>query len=178
MHASFHYAPSAVKATLYLSHLKRMFLRSGNVQIVVIQSKNMIDKKTTALVFGSFDQLHPGHLSFLLEAKKYTDELIVVLAREETIKEIKGKKPKYSEKERKQHLEITGIPTKILLGKIKDKYKIIEKIRPNLICIGYDQNSYTKNLKEELKKRNLNPKIIRLKPYKEHIFKSSKLKSN
>jgi FAD synthetase len=131
-------------------------------------------KKT--LVFGSFDQLHPGHLYFLLEAKKYGDELVVVLARKETIKKLKGKLPKYSEKERKEHLEITGIPNRVLLGNQKDKYGIIEKIRPDFICLGYDQNSYTKNLKEELEKRNIKSKIIRLKPYKEHIFKSSKLK--
>ena len=131
---------------------------------------------TTVLVFGSFDHLHPGHFSFLLDAKRYGDELIVCLGREETIKKFKGKKPKYSEKERKQHLEITGIPTKILLGEITDKYKVIEKVKPDVICIGYDQDSFTKNLKEELKKRKINAKIIKLKPYKEHIFKSSKLK--
>lgn len=131
---------------------------------------------TKVMAFGSFDQLHPGHMYFLLEAKKLGDELIVVLAREETIRQLK-EKPKYSEKERKEHLEITGIPDKVLLGHQKDKYSIIEKIRPDTICLGYDQDSFTKNLKQELKKRKLNPKIIRLKPYKEHIFKSSKLKS-
>ena len=135
------------------------------------------EKIRKVLVFGSFDQLHPGHLYFLLEAKKHGNELIVVLARENTIKEIKGKKPKYSEKERKQHLEITGIPDKVILGHQKDKYSIIEKINPDMICLGYDQNSYTNHLKEELKKRGLNPLLIRLKPYKSHIFKSSKLKS-
>lgn len=133
---------------------------------------------TKVLVFGSFDHLHPGHLYFLLEAKRYGDELIVVLGRSETIKEFKGKIPKYSEKERKQHLGITGIPTKILFGEITDKYQVIERIKPDIICLGYDQNSFTKNLKEELKKRRLKAKVIKLKPYKEHIFKSSKLKSN
>ena len=131
---------------------------------------------TKVLVFGSFDSLHPGHFYFLLEAKKYGDELIVILGRSETIEKLKGKKPKYSEKERQKHLQLTGIPTKILLGEINDKYKIIEKIKPDVICLGYDQNSFTKNLEEELIKRNINVKIIRLKPYKEHIFKSSKLK--
>jgi FAD synthetase len=131
---------------------------------------------TNVLVFGSFDHLHPGHLYFLAEAKKHGDELIVVLGREQTIHKLKGKKPKYSEKERKQHLEITGIPDKVVLGKLTDKYKIIESVKPDVICLGYDQDSFTKELNNELKKRNLNPKIIRLKPYKEHIFKSSKLK--
>ncbi|MCK5282802.1 MAG: FAD synthase [Nanoarchaeota archaeon] len=128
------------------------------------------------LVFGSFDQLHPGHLYILLEAKRYGNELTVVLAREETIKEIKGKKPKYTEKERREHLEITGIPDKVLLGHLKDKYSIIEKVKPDIICLGYDQDSFTEDLKNELEKRKIKSKIIRLKPYKEHIFKSSKLK--
>lgn len=130
------------------------------------------------MVFGCFDHLHPGHLYFLLEAKKYGDELIVVLAREQTIKELKGKKPKYSESERRQHLEITGIPDRILLGKLKDKYKVIEKINPDIICLGYDQNSFSEDLSAELKKRGLHPRIIRIKSYKEHIFKSSKLKKS
>ncbi len=116
-------------------------------------------------------------MSFLLQAKQYADDLYIVLAREKTIIDMKGKKPKYSEKERKQHLEITGIPTKVFLGNVGDKYKVIEKINPDIICIGYDQSSFTNNLQKELKERNLHPRVIKLKPYKEHIFKSSKLKS-
>ncbi len=128
------------------------------------------------LVFGSFDRLHPGHLYFLLEAKRYGDELFVVLGREDTIREVKGKNPKYTEKERKAHLEITGIPDKVILGKKEDKFSVIESVKPDIICLGYDQDSFTKGLEVELKKRKLHPKIIRLNPYKEQIFKSSKLK--
>jgi FAD synthetase len=128
------------------------------------------------MVFGSFDHLHPGHFYFLIEAKKHGDQLIAVLARDETIKQLKGKHPKYSEKERKQHLEVTGIPDKVIFGKLRNKYEVIHKIKPDIICLGYDQHSFDEGLKEELKKLNLRTQIIRLKPYKEHIFKSSKLK--
>lgn len=128
------------------------------------------------LVFGSFDHVHPGHLYFLKEAKSKGSELIVVLAREETIKQFKGKKPKYSEKERKQHLELTGIPDKVVFGKLRDKFEVIGEIKPDVICLGYDQNSFTEGLPLALKKMKLDPEIIRLKPHKEHIFKSSKLK--
>ena len=125
------------------------------------------------MVFGSFDQLHPGHMYFLKEAKKLGKDLIVILARDENIKKLKGN-PKYSEKERKQHLETTGIPDKVINGKLNDWYTLIETHNPDIICLGYDQDSY--NLDEELKKRNLKAKVIRLKAFKEHIFKSSKLK--
>jgi FAD synthetase len=128
------------------------------------------------MVFGSFDHLHPGHIYFLNEAKKHGDFLVVVIGRDETILKVKGKKPKYSEVERKKHLEITGIPDKVVLGKLGDKYKVIEEHKPDIICLGYDQDSFSVGLEEKLIKRNLLIKIIRLTGHKEHIFKSSKLK--
>jgi FAD synthetase len=128
------------------------------------------------MVFGSFDHLHPGHLYFLSEAKRLGDELIVVLARDETIRLLKGKSPKYTEQERKLHLHTTGIPDRIVLGKIKDKFRVIVEHQPDIICLGYDQHSFDANLEAELKKRGLHPEIIRIGPYKEHIFKSSRLK--
>ena len=42
---------------------------------------------------GTFDIIHPGHLYYLSEAKKYGDNLVVVVARDETSKDFKGKKP-------------------------------------------------------------------------------------
>ena len=131
----------------------------------------------TVLTFGSFDHVHEGHLYYLREAKKYGEVLIVVVARDKTIKEIKGKAPKYNDEERVEHVNNIPFVNKVFLGRLDDPYGIILEIRPDVICLGYDQNSFTEKLKEELDKRNLHPKIVRLKPYKEHIYKSSKLKS-
>ena len=131
---------------------------------------------TNVMAFGSFDILHPGHLYFLKNAKRYGDKLIAVIARDSTIERIKGKKPKYNERERKEHIKELGIADKVLLGYEADPYEIIEEINPDVICLGYDQDSFSKGLKEELKKRGLKAKIFRLNAYKEHIYKSSKLK--
>jgi len=128
------------------------------------------------LVFGSFDLMHQGHYYFLESAKKLGDKLIVVIARDDTIRKIKKHQPKFSEKERVKHVRQTLIPNKIILGMKGDKLKVIEKINPDIIAIGYDQNSFNINLKHKLKQRGLNPKIIKLKAYKTHKYKSSKLK--
>ena len=128
------------------------------------------------MVFGSFDVLHPGHLYFLKKAKKFGDQLIVVVALDRTIEKIKQQKPKYSEKERIEHVRDLNFVDKAVLGYEVDPYKIIEEINPDVICLGYDQDSYTDNLKEELNRRGMNPKIIRISPYKEETYKSSKLK--
>ena len=128
------------------------------------------------MCFGSFDVLHPGHMYYLKESKNYGDKLVVVVAKDSTIKKIKGKEPKYSERERLEHVRDVQYVDKAVLGYEEDPYEIIEEINPDIICLGYDQDSYSENLAEELKKRGMNPKIYRLKAYKEHIYKSSKLK--
>jgi len=134
--------------------------------------------KKKVLVFGSFDLVHKGHLNFLTQAKKLGNHLTVVLARDNTIKDFKKHKPLHNEKQRLKHIRETKIPNKTILGLKKDKYKIIEKIKPNIIALGYDQKScFSEKLKKELKDRGLKGiKIVRLKSYKPSIFKSSKLK--
>ena len=124
------------------------------------------------MVFGTFDILHKGHLDFFKQAKRYGDYLIAVVARDKTVKKVKSKLPRDNEKKRLK--EVKNHVDKAVLGMIKNKYKVIEKFKPDIICLGYDQDPL--NLKQELKKRRLNPKIIRLKPYKPHIHKSSRLR--
>ena len=77
-----------------------------------------------AILFGTFDLLHPGHLNLFRQAKKY-GEITVVIARDKTIEEVKKRKPVYTEKQRKAALEKLGI--NVVLGSFGDKYKIIEK---------------------------------------------------
>lgn len=130
----------------------------------------------TVMCFGSFDVLHPGHMYYLREAKNFGDKLVVVVAKDSTIKKIKGKEPKYSERERLEHVRDVQYVDKAVLGYEVDPYEIIEEINPDIICLGYDQNSFSEGLAKKLKERGMTPKIYRLKPYKEHIYKSSKLK--
>jgi FAD synthetase len=127
------------------------------------------------LVFGTFDIIHQGHLYFFEQAKKHGD-LFVVIGRDRTVKQIKGKKPRYSEKVRQKKVAKLKIAQAVYLGNLADPYKIISKIKPEIIALGYDQNSYTKNLRSELNKRKISAKIIRLKPHHPDKYKSSKIR--
>ena len=131
---------------------------------------------TTVMAFGSFDILHPGHLYFLKQAKRLGDQLVVVVARDSTIKEVKKITPKYNERQRVEHVRDLRIADKVMLGYETDKYEIIEEINPDIIALGYDQDSFADKLKEEMAKRKMNPKIVRLGSYKEEHYKSSKLR--
>jgi cytidyltransferase-like protein len=128
------------------------------------------------MVFGTFDILHKGHLNFFRQAKKHGDYLIAVVARDKNVRKIKKKKPRNNEFVRLLNVALVKTVNIAALGSLKDPYKIIEEKKPNIICLGYDQNSYSDKLEEKLKKRKLKTKVIRLKPYKAYKYKSSKLK--
>jgi len=125
------------------------------------------------MVFGSFDPLHEGHLNFFEQAKKYGDELIAVVARDETIEQVKKHKSRHNEEERlevvKEHVD------KAVLGNPGNKYDIIKENKPDVICLGYDQTSFVEGLEAYLKGYNI--KIVRLKAYKPDVYKSSRMKS-
>lgn len=128
------------------------------------------------MVFGTFDILHKGHINFLNQAKKHGDYLIVTVANDSNVYKIKNKNPLYTQEKRKKEIENLNIASKVIIGNknIKKYFEIIKNELPNIICLGYDQDDL--NLEKTIKENNLEIKIIRLKPYKEHIFKSSILK--
>jgi len=129
------------------------------------------------MVFGTFDILHKGHEYLLKTAKSQGDELYITLARDKTVLELKGQPPKFNEKIRAKNLTTKyKFIKKVVLGNITDKYKTLEKVKPDIICLGYDQTFFVDNLEKELKKRKIKAKIIRLKPYKPELYKSSKFR--
>jgi len=69
----------------------------------------------------------------------------------------------------------SGLVDQAILGNLDNPYTIIKEINPDIIALGYDQNSFTANLSLELKKAHLYPTVLRLKPYKPEIYHSSLL---
>jgi len=136
----------------------------------------MVEKKRV-LAFGTFDGLHPGHLFYLEQAKKLGKELIVVIARDSTVKKIKKREPILKEKERKHLIESLKPVDKAVLGAKKgSRFEILKKLKPNLIVLGYDQKPGKKELEKELKKKKIKAEIKRIKAFNPKKFKSSKLK--
>jgi len=130
------------------------------------------------LVTGTFDIVHPGHLNFFRQAKKKGDYLMVVIARDRTVRQIKGHQPLHTEKQRLTQLRKLGIADRVVLGLFGDKLKIVQRLKPDVICLGYDQRVFIRHLKKKLAKRGLRPTIIRLKAFKPHKYKSSLLRAN
>lgn len=131
---------------------------------------------TRVMAFGTFDVLHEGHRFLFREAKKFGDELIVVVARDVTVKRVKGRLPEMGEEERRSLVEADNSVDKAVLGNVDDQYKVIEKYAPDVLCLGYDQRSFVDKLPAEMKSRGLSPQIVRLPSHEPDKYKSSIIK--
>jgi FAD synthetase len=130
----------------------------------------------TVLAFGTFDLLHPGHLSYLKQAKELGNRLVVIVATDRNVEKIKGKRPVNDEKHRKELVEALRIVDEAIIGLEGDMIESVERAKPDFIALGYDQKPDNETLESLLKERKIKAKVLRLKPYLEEHYKSSKIK--
>ncbi len=135
------------------------------------------------MVFGTFDGLHSGHLDFFKQARRLVGGnlvqkpfLIVSVARDKNVTKIKGKRSLFSENKRLVLVKKCKLVDKAILSGVKNHLPHILKEHPDIIALGYDQKAYVSNLKKDLKNKGVLVKIVRLKAYKEKIYKNHLLK--
>tara|TARA_Y100000310_G_scaffold276112_1_gene293047 strand:- start:1770 stop:2183 length:414 start_codon:yes stop_codon:yes gene_type:complete len=130
----------------------------------------------TVMCAGTFDIIHKGHLFYLNEAKKLGDKLVVVVGRDSTVSKIKNEEPVNDENERLEAVKGLEVVDLAVLGKKSNLFDILEEVKPDVICLGYDQRVEEEDLEKELKKRKIKSKIVRIKGYKVDKYKTSKIK--
>lgn len=135
------------------------------------------DRKSTVkvMLFGTFDGLHKGHLNFFKQARALAPKkafLVASVARDSNVLRIKNRRPYLKEKDRMKLLENCKLVDKVVLSGVKNYISHIKKESPDFIALGYDQVAYVKDLKKDLKEVGLGTKVVRMKPYKENIYKN------
>lgn len=130
----------------------------------------------TVMCFGTFDGIHPGHEDYFRQAREHAERLVVVVARDATVVDVKGDLPATNEQDRLTVIQQHPLIDEAFLGYADDKYKIIEEIQPDIICLGYDQEAFTDTLDIELARRGLAATVVRCEAYFPDTFKSSLLR--
>ena len=124
---------------------------------------------------GTFDIIHPGHGYYLEESKKLGGKdakLVVVVARDSTVRSRK-RVPIVNEKQRLEVVKMLKPVDEAYLGSNTDMFKIVEKLKPDIISIGPDQNFDLQKLEDELKKRNIQTKVVKVTGYLKSSLDSS-----
>ncbi|KKU81731.1 MAG: FAD synthase, partial [Parcubacteria group bacterium GW2011_GWA2_47_8] len=95
------------------------------------------------MAFGVFDGLHTGHISYLKQAKKEGDYLIVVVARDSVVKRFKTRHPIIKEVDRLELIGALNFVDEAVLGldirSEREYINIISEYQPQIIMLGYDQ---------------------------------------
>lgn len=144
----------------------------------VTKTKPHSTSPNKVMVFGVFDRLHPGHVSFFEQARRYGDITAVVM-RNSVGHALKGKKP--SQHEQLRLLSVKGLDfvANAVLGDEKQgAYSVLKDHKPDIICLGYDQESLREDLSSRIKQKMIpNIKLVTLKPYFPEKFHTSLLDS-
>ena len=134
-------------------------------------------KRRVVLASGVFDLLHLGHVKFLEEAKKAGGEnakLVVIVARDSTVKATKGRKPIMPENQRRALVESLRVVDAAFLGiEDFDIGEVIERVKPDVIALGYDQVDMERRVLEYVNKHGLNVNVIRVGKFENDDMNSS-----
>ncbi|OGG40978.1 hypothetical protein A3A21_01260 [Candidatus Jorgensenbacteria bacterium RIFCSPLOWO2_01_FULL_45_25b] len=143
--------------------------------------------KRRVLVFGTFDGLHEGHRAFLRQARQMqiraddaqmnaddSVRLIVVVARDEVVEKLKGRKSRKEQGLRIKELMETGLMDEVVEGDAEiGRWEVIGKIKPDIIALGYDQVALKEALEEYVRENGLRIEVRVMKAYKPEEFHSS-----
>jgi len=138
-------------------------------------------KKKIVLASGTFDLLHLEHVKYLEEAKKAGGEnakLVVIVTRDTTAEKRKGKKPIMPEDQRRALVEALKVVDEAILGfEEADIDGVIEKIKPDVVALGYDENDIERKVREAMARKGLKIQIVKIEKFgKDELNSSSKIK--
>jgi FAD synthetase len=98
---------------------------------------------------GVFDIVHTEHISYLQQAKALGDELVVVVACDETVRKNKHE-PITPERMRVRIVGSLKPVDTAMLGRGGDILDIVKEISPDIIVLGFDQAFREDELRKRL----------------------------
>lgn len=127
------------------------------------------------LATGVFNILHPGHVYFLEQAKGMGDELVVIVASDKMASKAKG--TILPQEQRAHMISALKIVDEVYVGDDEDNMKLIPKIAPDIITLGFDQDINEDDIGAQIAKLKLavNPQVVRLKKLDGTFVSSSKI---
>lgn len=134
-------------------------------------------KRKIVLASGTFDLLHLGHVKYLEEAKRAggrNAELIVIVARDGTVEKRRGTKPIMSENQRRALVDSLEVVDEAILGyEAFDIAKVIEKIKPDVIALGYDRGDIEQTVRSYVEEKGLVINVVKIGKFEEEELNSS-----
>lgn len=118
---------------------------------------------------GVFDIIHTGHIHYLEQAKSMGDELVVVVACDNTVRKRKHE-PVTPENMRVRIIGALKPVDRAVLGKDGNIFDTVREIEPDIIVLGYDQTFKEEELTKRLEENGFSGiKVVRASEYAEDL---------
>ncbi len=116
---------------------------------------------TRVMASGVFDIIHPGHISYLRQAKDMGDELVVVIACDDTVRKNKHEPITPDFMRAKIVGELKPVD-RAVVGGTGDIFKTVKEIEPDVIVLGFDQGFVESDLERDLEAHGISGvKVVR-----------------
>ena len=132
-------------------------------------------------VGGTFEGVHRGHLYLLEYARRRGTalatrlgrpgvRLIVVIARDDSVRRIKHRAPHHTQRERRDLIAALRPVDEAFVGAANDFIASVRRADPDLIVLGHDQKA---GWEDTLRAAGIHARILRCKPYQRRRLQTS-----
>ena len=137
-------------------------------------------------IAGTFDGLHIGHLHLFQFAHREGAKmarklgrkgthLTVTVARDESVRRIKGRRPLQTQEERRSLVGALREVDQAFVGHAMDFTRSVRRARPDLIVLGYDQSLAWE---EVLRRSGFDVPLVRCPEYSKRRLKTSMFRTD
>ena len=105
--------------------------------------------------------------------------MVVVVARDETVLDRKGRRPVLPEYERRKLVQALRVVDRAILGhKRLDLLGVLREVKPKMVTIGYDQSQIRRSVQRVIDKEKLPIRVMQIRKFGPSWLNSStKIKS-
>jgi cytidyltransferase-like protein len=114
------------------------------------------------MIGGAFEIIHPGHIHTMAEARKLGDTLVAVVATDSAVLKNKGREPVTTQELRVRLVSSLRMVDVALAGGKGSIYETLERVRPDVVALGYDQKHNPIEIEDEARRRGMSLRVVRL----------------
>lgn len=117
------------------------------------------------MIFGVFDNFHPGHRNFIEQALQESHDVVLVVACDKNALRFKDS-IRHSQADRLQVIQERYPDLRVIMGDEFDPLSNVKKYHPEKIFLGYDQIGFSRELQEHFPEIE----VVHMKAYKGDVF--------
>jgi cytidyltransferase-like protein len=126
------------------------------------------------LLFGAFDGVHDGHRDLFRQAKLHGDYLVVAVAPDNIVQQLKYRLPKLTLAERIERVaREAGVDEAVAGDELLGSYNVVKAHCPDIVALGYDQKELQEDLEARKEDFDFEFEVVVLEPHKPDEFHSS-----